>query len=101
MRASLIETCRLLRSETVSLDVPWPLVDGEPGEYSIHRGTAVAHRRPGGADSIIPVHSQRRGRIFLPFADDAWSGIRRSPGRYGTGTLAWAPSQVPTTVLPG
>jgi hypothetical protein len=25
---------------------------------------------PGGALFIVPVHSQHRGRIFLPFADD-------------------------------
>jgi len=27
-------------------------------------------RRPGGAVCIIPVGSQHRGRLFLPFADD-------------------------------
>ena len=25
---------------------------------------------PGGALFIVPIHSQHRGRIFLPFADD-------------------------------
>jgi len=28
------------------------------------------HRQPGGYVSIIPVHSQHRGRLFLPFMDD-------------------------------
>jgi hypothetical protein len=28
------------------------------------------HRQPGGAVCIIPVDSQHRGRLFLPFADD-------------------------------
>jgi hypothetical protein len=28
------------------------------------------HRLPGGSVCIVPVHSQQRGRVFLPFADD-------------------------------
>jgi HEAT repeat protein len=71
MRANLVgETCQLLEIENVRLDEPWVLVDGQLGEYSIHLGSAVVHRRPGGAVCIIPVHGQHRGRIFLPFADD-------------------------------
>ena len=27
------------------------------------------HKQPGGALCIVPVHSQQRGRLFLPFAD--------------------------------
>jgi hypothetical protein len=30
----------------------------------------VIHRQPGGALFVVPVHSQYRGRLFLPFADD-------------------------------
>jgi hypothetical protein len=36
----------------------------------VHLGSAVVHRQPGGALCIVPVHSQHRGRLFLPFADD-------------------------------
>ena len=46
------------------------VIEGVFGEYSVHLGSAVVHRRPGGAVGIIPVDSQRRGRLFLPFADD-------------------------------
>lgn len=35
-----------------------------------HLGSAVVHRQPGGALCIVPVHSQHRGRLFLPFADN-------------------------------
>ena len=28
------------------------------------------HRQPGGHLCIVPVHSQHRGRLFLPFPDD-------------------------------
>lgn len=33
-------------------------------------GSGVVHRQPGGALCIVPVHSQHRGRLFLPFADN-------------------------------
>jgi hypothetical protein len=40
------------------------------GEYSVHLGSAVVHRVLSGYLSILPVQSQHRGRIFLPFVDD-------------------------------
>ena len=40
------------------------------GEYSVHIGSAVVHKMTSGYLSILPVHSQHRGRIFLPFIDD-------------------------------
>jgi hypothetical protein len=71
MRATLIaETCRLLDMPNVRLDPPRAVIEGSLGEYSVHLGSAVVHRRPGGALFIVPVHSQHRGRLFLPFADD-------------------------------
>jgi len=33
-------------------------------------GSAVVHKQPGGAVCIVPVHSQQRGRLFLPFVDN-------------------------------
>ena len=71
MRASLVEeTCELLGVGNVRVSDSWALVDGTLGEYSIHLGSAVVHRRPGGSVCIVPVPGQHRGRIFLPFADD-------------------------------
>ncbi len=46
------------------------VIEGSLGEYSVHLGSGTVHRRPGGALCIIPVDAQRRGRVFLPFADD-------------------------------
>ena len=46
------------------------LIDGGLGTYSVHLGSAIVHRQPGGHLCIVPVHSQHRGRVFLPFADD-------------------------------
>jgi hypothetical protein len=71
MRAALIrETARLLKLTNISFAGDHALIDGRHGEYSLHLGSGTVHRRPGGAICIIPVGSQHRGRLFLPFADD-------------------------------
>jgi hypothetical protein len=33
-------------------------------------GSGVIHKAGAGMIAVVPVHSQARGRIFLPFADD-------------------------------
>jgi hypothetical protein len=71
MRGSLLrETCQLLQLGNVRVKETHALVDGDLGKYSIHLGSAVVHKLPGGALCIVPVHSQHRGRLFLPFVDD-------------------------------
>lgn len=71
MRAALVrETARLLKLANISFAGDHVLIDGALGEYSLHLGSGTVHRRPGGAVCIIPVGSQHRGRLFLPFADD-------------------------------
>lgn len=71
MRASLVrETCRLLKLTNVQIQGSHVLIEGHLGSYSIHLGSAMVHRQPGGALCIIPVSSQHRGRIFLPFVDN-------------------------------
>lgn len=45
-------------------------IHGKPANYSVHMGSGVVHGEAIGMISILPVHSQARGRIFLPFADD-------------------------------
>jgi len=37
--------------------------------YSLHLGSGIISKN-GLSLSIIPVHSQHRGRLFLPFIDD-------------------------------
>jgi hypothetical protein len=72
MRATLVrQTARLLKLGNISFaGEHHVLVDGTLGEYSVHLGSGTVHQRPGGAVCIIPVGSQHRGRLFLPFADD-------------------------------
>lgn len=71
MRSALVrETARLLKLDNLHPIDSHVVIDGALGEYSVHLGSGVVHRRPGGAVCLIPVDSQRRGRVFLPFADD-------------------------------
>ena len=71
MRASLVEeTCRLLKLRNVKVKDRYALVDGQLGKYSVHLGSAATMKMPGESVFIVPVHSQHRGRLFLPFADD-------------------------------
>ncbi len=71
MRADLVrETCRLLKLTNVKLDSKHALIEGEYGRYSVHLGSGVVHKQPGGSLCVVPVNAQHRGRLFLPFADD-------------------------------
>ena len=71
MRSGLVrETCSLLKLKNVRLKSSHAVIDGELANYSVHLGSGVVHRLPGGSVCIVPVHAQHRGRLFLPFADD-------------------------------
>ena len=71
MRSALLrEACGLMKLGNVRLQGSHALIAGQLGTYSVHLGSAIVHRQPGGHLCIVPVHSQHRGRLFLPFADD-------------------------------
>jgi len=71
MRAELVrETCTLLQLKNVRIKSPHLIIVGKLAEYSLHLGSGVVHKMPGGSLCIVPVHAQHRGRLFLPFADD-------------------------------
>jgi len=71
MRSSLLrELCQLLHLKNVRQKKQHVLIDGQRSQYSVHLGSGGVQRLPGGALSILPVHAQHRGRLFLPFADD-------------------------------
>jgi hypothetical protein len=70
MRTVLLrETLRLFKLDNVEIAGNHAKIKGTMGEYSVHLGSAVVHKL-GKYLSILPVHSQHRGRLFLPFADD-------------------------------
>lgn len=71
MRAALLrETCSLLGLQNVTISNSRAIIRGELREYALHLGSGTIHMMPGGTVWVVPVHSQHRGRVFLPFADD-------------------------------
>ena len=71
MRAAILGfTLPLLRLDNVRIDGNYALVEGKLARYSIHLGSGVVHQIGGTMLSVRPVHSQHRGRIFLPFVDE-------------------------------
>lgn len=71
MRSVLLtESMRLFKQDNVTVSGNHALITGSLANYSVHLGSAVAHQKPGSYLSILPVHSQHRGRLFLPFMDD-------------------------------
>ena len=71
MRSVLLrETLRLFKVKNVEIIENHALIEGTIAKYSVHLGSAIVHQIPGKYLSILPVQSQHRGRLFLPFADD-------------------------------
>jgi hypothetical protein len=71
MRAVIVtESARLMKLANVSAGGRYAKIRGAHGEYSVHLGSGQAHMMGRGALNILPVHSQHRGRLFLPFMDE-------------------------------
>lgn len=64
------ELVKLLRLSNVEFIGSHAKIHGTLANYSVHMGSGVVHAEGHGMIAILPVHSQARGRIFLPFADD-------------------------------
>ncbi len=64
------ELVKLLKLSNVSWVGSHAKIHGALASYSVHLGSGVVHAEGVGMVSILPVHSQARGRIFLPFADN-------------------------------
>lgn len=68
--AILTETINLYKLDNVKIKGSHAFIEGNYAKYSVHLGSGVIHKEPGIHISVIPVHSQHRGRIFLPFLDN-------------------------------
>lgn len=60
----------LFRTQNVRIEGNHAIIDGRFGQYSVHLGSGVVHQIGNAMLFILSVHSQQRGRIFLPFVDD-------------------------------
>mgnify|MGYP000660485868 CR=1 FL=1 len=71
MRKVIIEfNLPLFRIDNVSFEGNHAIVKGINGTYSIHLGSGVIHKIGSHQINVLPVHSQNRGKLFLPFIDD-------------------------------
>ncbi len=71
MRAALLSfTLPLFRLTNVRVEKSHAIIDGALAQYTVHLGSGVVHQVGGTMLNVHPVHSQHRGRLFLPFADD-------------------------------
>ena len=64
------ELIKLLKLSNVAFIGSHAKIEGSLAKYSVHMGSGVVHAEAIGMLGILPVHSQSRGRIFLPFADE-------------------------------
>ena len=71
MRAAILEfTLPLLRLGNVEIKNNHAFIEGKLSNYSVHLGSGVVHQLGGTMLNVLPVHSQHRGRFFLPFLDE-------------------------------
>ncbi|PSL40900.1 uncharacterized protein DUF4132 [Planomicrobium soli] len=71
MRKAIIrESLRLTKTANVRLDKNFAFIEGNLGEYGVHLGSGSVQKLATGSLYIIPVHSQHRGKLFLPFLDE-------------------------------
>ncbi|MCA1318398.1 DUF4132 domain-containing protein [Bacillus tianshenii] len=71
MRVAILqESLRLMKVTNVRIEGNFALIKGTLGEYAVHLGSAMAYQQASGNLHILPVHSQHRGKLFLPFLDE-------------------------------
>ena len=71
MRAAILSfVLPMFRLGNVRVEGHHAIIDGKLAEYSVHLGSGVVHQIGGAMIPVLPVHSQHRGKIFLPFVDD-------------------------------
>lgn len=71
MRRAICEfTLPLFKIENVRFDGNFALIDGRLASYSVHLGSGLVRQIAGSAINMVAVHSQQRGKLFLPFVDE-------------------------------
>ena len=71
MRAALLEfVLPMFGITNVRIDRRHAIIQGKLSTYTVHLGSGIVHQQGGAMLQITAVHSQQRGKLFLPFADD-------------------------------
>lgn len=60
----------MFRIDNVKIEGHHAIINGKLADYTVHLGSGVVHQIGGAMIPVLPVHSQHRGKIFLPFVDD-------------------------------
>lgn len=71
LRSSIISyTMELMKLTNVEVKDHHANIKGSLNDYSVHLGSGQVHQTLGGALHILSVHSQKRGKLYLPFLDE-------------------------------
>ncbi|MDO5560568.1 MAG: DUF4132 domain-containing protein [Oscillospiraceae bacterium] len=71
MRIAIAQfTLEMFRLTNVTFEKNHAVIEGKKGRYSIHMGSGIIHQFGGTQINVLPVHSQHRGKLFLPFIDE-------------------------------
>ena len=71
MRAVIVNyNLELFNLKNVTVKKSHAFIKGTRGEYTVHLGSGVVHMTGVHQINVLPVHSQHRGPIFLPFLDE-------------------------------
>ena len=71
MRRAIVQfNLPLFKLDNVRLEGAHAHIHGKLGDYTVHLGSGVIQQKAGAMVSVLPVHSQHRGRLFLPFLDE-------------------------------
>ncbi|MBR6158432.1 MAG: DUF4132 domain-containing protein [Lachnospiraceae bacterium] len=71
MRRAICEfTMPLFKLDNVRFEKSHAFITGKRADYAIHLGSGVVHLQGGPMINVLPVHSQHKGKLFLPFVDE-------------------------------
>lgn len=71
MRKVICEfNAKLFKLSNVRFEGTHAYIDGKYGKYTIQLGSGIIHKMGSHMINALPVHSQSRGKIFLPFIDE-------------------------------
>lgn len=71
MRRAIVQfNLPLFKLDNVRLEGTHAHIHGKLGDYTVHLGSGVIQQKAGAMINVLPVHSQHRGRLFLPFLDE-------------------------------
>ena len=71
MRRTIVQyNLPLFHLTNVRLEGSHAHIHGKRGDYTVHLGSGVVQQKAGAMINVLPVHSQHRGRLFLPFLDE-------------------------------